>query len=432
MIPRVLAPYFLPKLSWRFSVVGICLLGAGLLMSSETASGSQENVEVGSHPCPIKAELWVLAGQSNMQAWGRLKEPLKLDPRRIMNFRMNNQWDEPFEPIHWNAEAADSVHKALLFKLGLSPEQYAKERASRPIVAGGVDVGVAFARHIVENTDVNVSLIPCAMGGIAIEEWDPARKREGPASLYGSMYDRIQMVGGRIAGILWYQGESDAYPNAAPYYEKRFLDLIDAIRRNTNEPDLPFIYVQIGRYFYPDRANGKWWEAIRETQRRVAGERRNVYMVSAVDAELGDGIHLSAQGQEQVGRRLAEVALTEVYHKPGHGTPIALKSIEVIGGETPTPEIHVKFSGVTGRLKAEGRPADFELRSDDPPKRSPVIYRTDLDPDDPAGLIPRVNGAITGPTKLLYGSGMTPYMNLVDEANMALPAFGPLDLSKRK
>src|ERR1700691_3668070 len=58
-------------------------------------SSRQHKTAVPSIPCPIRADLWVLAGQSNMQAWGRLNEPLMLDSHRIMTFRMNNEWAEP-------------------------------------------------------------------------------------------------------------------------------------------------------------------------------------------------------------------------------------------------------------------------------------------------------------------------------------------------
>jgi len=389
----------------------------------------QAKPRIASHPCPIKADLWVLAGQSNMQAWGTLNEPLKLDPKRIVNFRMNNEWSPPFEPIHWNVEAADTVHRDLLFKLGMSPEEYKKERAApRPIVPGGVDVGGGFAKQIVDNSAHNIGLIPCAMGGIPIKYWDPALKDKGSASLYGSMYDRIQMVGGRIKGILWYQGESDAYEECVGEYRKRFLELIDAIRRDTGDPDLPFLYVQISRYYDQDRTNAKWWEAIRDIQRHVTSERKKLYMVSAVDADFQDRIHISGESTQLVGQRLAEVALSEVYDQPDHGHSITLESVNVIGRDTATPAIRLTFGGVTGRLRAAGRPADFELRSDGPPDSAPVIYRTDFDPHNPAGLVLRVNFPFRESTRLIYGSGMTPFMNLVDDKNMSVPAFGPIDL----
>ena len=382
-----------------------------------------------SKPCPIDADLWVLAGQSNMQGWGMLDHPVVLNPRRIMNFRMNNKWAEPTQPIHWNVEAANIVHKNILFRLGMTPEDYEKQRAApRPEMKGGVDVGVAFAKHIIDNTDRNIGLIPCALGATYIEWWDPALKDEGDASLYGSMINRINMVGGNIKGILWYQGESDAYEHCAPKYEERLLNLVDAIRRDTGQPDLPFLYVQIARWNYPDQIYGKWWEAIREIQRHAASKRKNMYMISAVDTPLGDFIHISPEGQQMVGRRLAEVALTEVYHQPGHGRAIDLESIKVVSGNTTMPKLRLHFSGVTGRLKACGRPADFEVRSSEPPAKAPTCFRTELDPEDPAGVIVHIQGKLTPSTKLIYGSGMQPYMNIKDEKDIPVPAFGPIEI----
>jgi sialate O-acetylesterase len=35
-------------------------------------------------------------------------------------------------------------------------------------------------------------------------------KQKGGDSLYGAMIRRFELIGGKVAGVLWYQGESDA------------------------------------------------------------------------------------------------------------------------------------------------------------------------------------------------------------------------------
>ena len=97
--------------------------------------------------------------------------------------------------------------------------------------------------------------------------------------------------------------------------------------------------------------------------------------------------------------------------------------------ESLKPTIKLRFGGVSGRLKAEGRPAEFELRLSSPPAMtSPITFRTDFDPDDPAGLILRVGNPIMEPLRLVYGGGLNPLMNIVDERDMAVPAFGPIPI----
>jgi hypothetical protein len=114
--------------------------------------------------------------------------------------------------------------------------------------------------------------------------------------------------------------------------------------------------------------------------------------------------------------------------------------------------IRVCFKGVNGHLKAYGRPTGFELRavrpSEDPTRAYPqppiadipmyVIYRVDFDPNDPAAVIlgvfdnsPILLGkphSLSEPVSLVYGGGMNPYVNIVDEKDIPIPAFGPVEV----
>ena len=73
------------------------------------------------HPFPgaEKADIWVLAGQSNMGGWGLLKAPIETDPR-IMEFR-NPNWVRAENPFHknfvspgWDPKGKDSVRDNIL------------------------------------------------------------------------------------------------------------------------------------------------------------------------------------------------------------------------------------------------------------------------------------------------------------------------------
>jgi hypothetical protein len=68
----------------------------------------------------------------------------------------------------------------------------------------------------------------------------------------------------------------------------------------------------------------------------------------------------------------------------------------------------------------------------------PIIYRVDFDPGDGSAVILGVfdnalinsGGAKFHPLSedfsLVYGGGSSPYVNLVDEKDMPVPAFGPI------
>ena len=199
------------------------------------------------------------------------------------------------------------------------------------------------------------------------------------------------------------------------------------MRRDTGIPDLPFIYVQIGRYANEDRTTDPFWQLIQEHQRNAASLRPNLWVVPSVDLPLDDLIHIGTEGQRRLGRRLAETALTHVYGKAGYATPINYVSHEILPS---TQALHhclrVRFSGVTGRLQASGRPAGFELIPDDPKKQGPMVYKIEFDPADPASVLVWYSREIKAPVKLIYGLGMDRYSNITDGRDMAIPAFGPV------
>src|SRR5262245_57331890 len=130
------------------------------------------------------------------------------------------------------------------------------------------------------------------------------------------------------------------------------------------------------------------WEIVREAQRQAAHRRKNVYLTSAIDLLTDDPIHVSYEGHERLGKRLAEIVGSSVNGLTGYGRPINLASVEVLQPEDERPMIRLRFSGVSGRLRAPGRAVGFELRPTTPntdPLR--MVYRVDFDPDDPAVLL---------------------------------------------
>ena len=100
-----------------------------------------------------------------------------------------------------------------------------------------------------------------------MEQWNPAKKDEGGNSLYGSMMRQFQLAGGKVKGVLWYQGESDAIGGDAwKSYPQVFSDFIAAVRSDFGQPELPFYFVQIGRFVRAGDPKG--WNAVQEAQRR--------------------------------------------------------------------------------------------------------------------------------------------------------------------
>ncbi|MCA9446751.1 MAG: sialate O-acetylesterase [Candidatus Omnitrophica bacterium] len=392
------------------------LFATGVLAEEKGATAFQPDAET---------EIWVLAGQSNMVGCGKRTKEFEPDPR-IWLFNMDNSWIPAVPPIHRIFESVAPVHRHIFWETDqMSEEDFLKRGAtSKRSPLGGIGPGFFFAKHLLESIDSKVGLVASAHGGTTMKQWDPSLKTKGDDSLYGATLDRVERVGGNIAGILWYQGESEGMePDAIPTYEENFLRLIDSFREDTGIEDLPFILVQIGRWAVGNDPRGPSWESAREIQRLMPHQRKNVFMTSAIDLPLDDQIHLSMAGHERLGARLAEIALSNVYGKEDHASPIDLVGATVENSESIRPLIHVKFEGVNGRLNSLGRPTGFEIRSMNGERAVPQPYAIEFDPENPSMLLLRLGKPLPLPAQLIYGPGLDPYVNIVDEKDMPIPAF---------
>jgi sialate O-acetylesterase len=390
--------------------------------------------------CPIDADIWVLAGQSNMEGNGRT--PDTTTNPNILMLNMDNHWMIAQNPLHRFYEAAAFAYEKDYFELFIPhlkdslkawekwQLQYKKLREmSKNEPIGGVGPGIYFAKHIFDKTGRPVALLPCALGGSTIEQWDPSGKSLGDSSLYGATINKINLVGRNIKGILWWQGESEALAFKTETYEDRFLNLIDSFRKDIGNPELPIIYVQIGKFNIRDSVMDREWEKIREIQRDILIKRNNVFMVTGIDLPLDDCIHSSTEGQKKVGRRIAEMALTYVYKLPGHARQINLESMKLCKDkESGSYYIKVNYSGVCGNLKSCGLPGQYSLRLNGKENIMYVVTKVQLNPEDNDAMDVYLSGLPDTPAQLVSGAGTYPYMNITDSLDNALPAFGPINI----
>ncbi len=113
-----------------------------------------------------------------------------------------------------------------------------------------------------------------------------------------------------IRGAIWYQGESDTDGNPQDY-QSRFFSLINNYRKNWNEGEFPFLYVQLASFGEKATNAGatSHWAELRDVQTQALS-LSNTAM--AVTIDIGDrGFH--PEDKWDVGRRLALPALSLVY-----------------------------------------------------------------------------------------------------------------------
>ena len=222
--------------AWRAEIKGLPT-GGPYIVEFSVAGNQTESVSVRG---VLVGDLWILAGQSNMEGVGDLIDVEPPSPY-VHVLDMANRWHIAEEPLHWLCDSPDSCHCDVMGDA--QKERMAYERKHRMKGAG---LGLPFANEMFRQAGVPIGLLACAHGGTSMAQWNPELKGLGGGSLYGSMLNRLSAAGGKVAGVLWYQGESDANPDDAPRFAERFRKLVASVRADCGDPELPFLTVQLG------------------------------------------------------------------------------------------------------------------------------------------------------------------------------------------
>jgi sialate O-acetylesterase len=178
----------------------------------------------------------------------------------------------------------------------------------------------------------------------------PLTAHTAPTTLYNAMIHPL--VGYGMRGVVWYQGESN---HAEPLYPEKKRALVTGWREKWGIGDFPFYFVQIAPWHYGDEAPGvlpRFWEA-----QTACLAIPNTGMV--VTNDIGDITDIHPKNKQEVGRRLALLAL-----KHDYGRPETVASGPVFRELAVEPgRLRVTFGDVAGGLKArDGKPlSHFEV-----------------------------------------------------------------------
>lgn len=370
----------------------------------------------------LVGDLWVLAGQSNMEGCAPLAGCE--EPSIYVNvFAFRDLWMRAEEPLHWRSESNLPVYNE-----NTAAEEIQKRwREGRdPHRTGGVGPGLPFAKELHRLTNVPIGLIPCAYGGTSMDQWSPDKKAAGGKSLYGGTLIRIARAGGKVKGILWYQGESDTPGDGPAKYQEKMVHLIESFRKDLNQPNLGFYYVQLSRTLMVSPFD-PGWNVVREIQRQLEGLIPNTGVVAAADLPLSDGIHVGTPGHSRLGPRLAKLAARNLYgvskFQPG---PHPTKAILL---DATSGVIRLELSGVNGALNPQTNIPGFTIADATGATLAPFVD-VSVDPAHPQSLLMHTGGQVPEDLYLWYGRGVNTYVNLVDSEDLALLLFGPLRVEK--
>ena len=309
--------------NWKVTLPALAL-GGPVEMRIDDGAGVVifKNVLVG--------DVWFCAGQSNMA------------------FSLKDSFDADLE-----IAAADRPQIrcfSIAAKASLEPlkafdpaEQKTGWQIAAPKTAGGFSaVAWYFAKEVQAQTGVPVGIVTAAWGGTPIGSWTPGERLRDAAFARG-WFDSLNKVAAKIhanpklfvngpevmlqnqvgsdyngmvhpaaplalRGFLWYQGEQNAGSGKGEYTET-LRRLISGWHDDFQNPDLPFYFVQLPNF--TDRYEGSWPNT-REAQ-LYALRIPNTGMATTID--LGESFDIHPHSKQEVGRRLARLALAKVYGK---------------------------------------------------------------------------------------------------------------------
>lgn len=204
--------------------------------------------------------------------------------------------------------------------------------------------------------------------------WDDAQKYAGSPSrwpeplgpkspfraggLYETMLKRIAPYSAK--GFIYYQGESDDHK--PQMYEKLLKMLIAQWRTDWNDPEMPFMIVQLPMFINRDETDRKNWCLIREAQMNTHLTTANTGI--AVILDCGEYGNIHPVNKIPVGDRLEMQAMYHVYNKlsaaEAYG-PIYYRSYP----EEDCFILEFKYASDGFDLRNEDTPSGFELAGDD-------------------------------------------------------------------
>lgn len=275
-------------------------------------------------------EVWFCSGQSNMQmpvqgSWG------------LMNNYQEEIKNANYPMIKLLSVAASGKNNHPADDTDLWSNWVACSPSTIPDFSA---LAYCFGRELYKNLNIPIGLIQCAYGGSNAEAWVsletartiPALKTQldkcaqydfhrDSVSKYLGMKNEFQvptllyntmvhpMINFPIRGVIWYQGETNAWGSS--YYTALMDSLISSWRKDWGYK-FPFYTVQLAAYQTPaEFQENSNWAALRWDQWKTSQQMDSTGMATAVD--VGNATDIHPKNKQEVGRRLALIALKNTY-----------------------------------------------------------------------------------------------------------------------
>ncbi len=224
-----------------------------------------------------------------------------------------------------------------------------------------------------------------------------------PAGLYNAMIHPLVPYG--IKGVIWYQGEANVA--RAHQYKALFPLMIRAWRKAWGEGPFPFFFVQLAGFGIWDCRKWPW---LREAQ-ESALSLPHTGMAVAID--IGERANIHPANKQEVGRRLALLALNKVYGRKVPCSGPIYESMKIEGNK-----IRLFFSHLHGGLVAGGGKnlAGFQVAGPDR-----VFHQAKASIEGTEVVVWSTH--VPRPVAVRYGWAGFPECNLYNKAGLPSPPF---------
>lgn len=231
--------------------------------------------------------LYLLMGQSNMVGRDLKGMDSQQENPRILSLDADGKWVIAKDPLHPKVGKIES----------------------------GVGPGLTFATGILKDeTDPNVviGLIPCAVGGTPLKRW----VKDG--DLYKAAIERAKTASrnGVIKGMIWHQGESDTEePDTADTYGTRLEGMINDLRKDLRQPELPIVVGQLGDFLAISPKKFPHADTVKAAIKKIPETVPHTGYADATGlGHKGDKLHFSTEAEREFGTRFA-IAMKDLTKK---------------------------------------------------------------------------------------------------------------------
>ncbi|MBQ4295558.1 MAG: 9-O-acetylesterase [Prevotella sp.] len=316
----------------------------------------------------LSGEVWVCAGQSNME----------MPVRGFGNCPVEGYNDAVLEARDY--AAIHYVKVPSVMSMTPLDDANCEWRVTGPSTVGEASAtGYFFAQVLTKALDVPVGLVIANKGGTRVESWltreNLAKHTKEPLDTMGIVnghswdYHR-QLVWGNgtfnpilnytVKGIIYYQGCSNVGDPGNQYSERLQL-LVEQWRGQFGLGEIPFYFVEIAPYHYDD-VNGEAGARLREQQYLASKKIPNCGLVCTNDlAYPYETTQIHPAQKRPVGRRLAFLALNQTYGM----SDVWCKSPSFKDMKIDGSVVHIHLADDYGSISRFTDIEGFELAGDD-------------------------------------------------------------------